>query len=67
MWISKRQARDIFRAARWNEQEMYGRAEVYRTEHGIYPDEYLKVQRETVRAWERYIACPMISGMWVEG
>jgi hypothetical protein len=65
--MSKRQMWNRFRAARWNEQEMYARAEAHRTAHGSYPAEFAAAQAATVRAFEQYEMCPVISGMWLEG
>lgn len=61
--ITKRKARDLFRAARLNERQMYPAADRYAQEHGTYPEEYLQAQYETARAFERYIGASYLLGI----
>jgi hypothetical protein len=66
-WISKRQARDLFRAAKIAEQQIYPVAERHYAEHGTWPGDYLQARHETARAFERYADAGIFSGITMEG
>lgn len=66
-WISKRAARDLFRAAKLNEQQLYPVAQRHHDEHGSWPGEYLQAQHVTARAFEKYIDASYLFGITVEG
>lgn len=66
-WISKRAARDLFRAARIAEQQLYPVAERHYQEHGAYPEDYLQAKAETARTFGVYIDAGYFSGITVEG
>lgn len=65
-WISKRQARDLFRAAKTAEQAMYPAALRHFGEHGNWPGDYLQARHDTARAFERYADAGIFSGIAVE-
>lgn len=64
-WMSQREARDLFRAAKLNEQQMYPAADWHRQQHGFYPAEYLQAQHETARAFEHYVDAGWLFGITV--
>lgn len=64
--ITKRKARDLFRAAKTAEQQMYPAAQRYHDEHGTWPGDYLRAQHETARAFERYTDASYLFGITVE-
>lgn len=66
-WISKRTARDLFRAAKIAEQQMYPAAQRHHDEHGAWPEEYLQARHETARAFEKYIDASYLFGITAEG
>jgi hypothetical protein len=66
-WISKRQARDLFRAAKIAEQQIYPAAERHYQEHGAWPGDYLQARHETARAFERFIDAGIFSGITISG
>jgi hypothetical protein len=64
-WISKRQARDLFRAAKLNEQQLYPVAERHYDEHGTWPGDYLQAKHATARAFGVFIDAGIFSGITV--
>lgn len=66
-WITKCQARDLFRVAKIAEQQMYPAAQRHRDEHGTWPGEYLQAKHETARAFERYADAGWFSGITITG
>jgi len=64
-WISKRAARDLFRAAKIAEQQMYPAAQRYCDEHGSWRGDYLQARHETARAFERFAGAGIFSGVMV--
>lgn len=64
--ISKRQARDLFRAAKTAEQAMFPAAQQHYDEHGTWPGDYLQARHETARAFERFADAGIFSGITVE-
>ena len=65
--ITKREARDLFLAAKYNEQALYPSADAHYREHGVGPEDYLRARDETARAFERYADAGIFSGITVEG
>lgn len=63
--ISKRQARDLFRVARLNEQQMYPAADAHHQRHGAWPAEYLAAKAETSRAFGVFLDAKVCSGITV--
>ena len=63
--LTKRQAWNEFRAARWNEQEMHPRAVRHYDEHGAWPADYLAAKAATVRAFEIHVDALVCSGITV--
>lgn len=64
-WISKRQARDLFRAAKLNEQQLYPAAERYYDEQGAWPAAYLRAKAETARTFGVFVDAGIFSGITV--
>lgn len=64
-WISKRQARDLFQAAKLNEQQLYPAAERYYDEQGAWPAAYLRAKAETARAFGVFLDAGIFSGITV--
>jgi hypothetical protein len=63
--VTKRHARDLFRAAKLAEQQLYPVAQRHHDEHGSWPGDYLQAQYETARAFERYADAGIFSGITV--
>jgi len=63
--ISKRKARDLFHAAKLNEQQQYPAAQRHHDEHGSWPGDYLQSKHETARAFERYTDASYLFGITV--
>jgi len=63
--VTKREARDLFLAARANERQLYPAADRHAQEHGTYPQEYLQAQHETARAFEKYTDASRLFGITV--
>jgi len=61
--ISKRQARDLFRAARLNEQQMYPAADAHCRLHGVWPEGYLAAKAETARTFGVFLDAGVCSGI----
>jgi hypothetical protein len=66
-WISKRTARDLFRAAKLNEQQLYPAADWHYRQHGSWPGDYLQARHETARAFERFADAGIFSGITISG
>ena len=64
--ITKREARNLFLAAKCNEQALYPAADAHYREHGAWPEDYLRARDETARAFERYADAGIFSGITVE-
>jgi hypothetical protein len=65
MHLTKRQARDLFRAAKIAEQQLYPAADRYESEHGCWPADYLAAKAETSRTFGIYIDAGYFSGITV--
>jgi hypothetical protein len=63
--LTKREARDLFRAAKLNEQQLYPAAERHYREHGTYPGEYLKAKADTSHAFGVYVDARIFSGITI--
>jgi len=63
--ITKHEARALFLAARLSERQLYPAADRHAQEHGTYPEEYLRAQHETARAFERYVNASRLFGITV--
>jgi hypothetical protein len=63
--LTKRQARNEFRVAKWSEQEMYPRADAHYREHGHWPADYLAAKAATVRAFEVHVDAKVCSGITI--
>lgn len=63
--LTKRQAWNEFRVAKWNEQEMYPRADAHYRQHGVWPAEYLAAKAATVRAFEIHVDAKVCSGITI--
>jgi hypothetical protein len=63
--LTKRRAWNEFRVAKWNEQEMYPRADAHYREHGHWPAEYLAAKAATVRAFGTHVDAKACSGITV--
>lgn len=63
--ISKRQARDLFRAARLNEQQRCPAADAHHQRHGVWPAGYLAAKAETVRAFGVFLDAGVCSGITI--
>ena len=63
--LTKRQARDLFRAARLNQQQMYPAADAHYRLHGEWPAGYLAAKAETARAFGVFLDAGVCSGITI--
>jgi hypothetical protein len=63
--ISKRQARDLFRAAKLNQQQMHPAAEQHYQRHGEWSVGYLAAKAETSRAFGVFLDAGVCSGITI--
>jgi hypothetical protein len=61
--ITKRQARDLFRAAKWNQQQLYPAADARYMLHGVWPADYLAARAETSRTFGVFLDAGICSGI----
>jgi hypothetical protein len=64
-WISKRQAWNLFRVAKYNEQEMFPAAQRHYDAHGSWPAAYLAAKAETARAHGVHVDAGIFSGITI--
>jgi hypothetical protein len=63
--ISKRQARDLFRAARLNEQQLFPAADQHHQQHGVWPAGYLAAKAETAQTFGVFLDAGVCSGITI--